>query len=214
MEMIMMKTRSLLIALLVLAVVPAFGQTQLGSVTGVVKDEQGGALPGVTVTLTGKTGSRSTTSDTKGEYRFAALAPGAYEVKAEMSGFRPKRIGNVEVPVASVANVDLSLSVGGVTETVDVVGEATMVDTTSAASNNSLSQDILYNMPIDRRSFNIYNFAPGISHSAAFGAGGSTANALLLDGVDTRDPDGGTDWTFYNYNIMDQVQIQGLGAPA
>jgi hypothetical protein len=69
-------------------------------------------------------------------------------------------------------------------------------------------------MPIDRRSFNIYNFAPGISNDAAFGAGSSTANALLLDGVDTRDPEGGTDWTFFNYNIIDQVQIQGLGAPA
>src|SRR6266571_4044875 len=215
MEMTMMKTRTLLIALLGLAaVVPAFAQTQLGTVTGAVKDEQGGALPGVTITLIGKTGSRTTTSDTKGEYRFPAIAPGLYEVKAEMSGFRSKRIGSVDVPVASVANVDLNLSVGGVSENVDVVGEATLVDTTSAASNNTLSQDILYNMPIDRRSFNIYNFAPGISHSAAFGAGASTANALLLDGVDTRDPDGGTDWTFYNYNIMDQVQIQGLGAPA
>jgi len=215
MEMTMMKTRTLLIALLGLAaVVPAFAQTQLGTVTGAVKDEQGGALPGVTITLTGKTGSRTTTTDTKGEYRFPAIAPGLYEVKAEMSGFRSKRIGSVDVPVASVANVDLNLSVGGVSETVDVVGEATLVDTTSAASNNTLSQDILYNMPIDRRSFNIYNFAPGISHAAAFGAGANTANARLLDGVDTRDPDGGTDWTFYNYNIMDQVQIQGLGAPA
>ena len=210
-----MKKRSLLIALLFLAVAtPGFAQTQLGSVTGVVKDEQGGTLPGATITLTGSRGSRTATTDAKGEYRFPAVEPGVYEVRAEMSGFRTKRFGSITVPVAGVANIDVNLSVGGVAESIDVVGEVAMVDTTSTESTNTLSQDLLYNMPIDRRSFNVYNFAPGISNDAAFGAGASTANALLLDGVDTRDPDGGTDWSFYNYNIIDQVQIQGLGAPA
>src|SRR4029453_17433476 len=40
------------------------------------------------------------------------------------------------------------------------------------------------------------------------------ANGLLIDGVDTRDPEGGSAWTFFNYNIVEEVQIQGLGAPA
>ena len=70
-------------------------------------------------------------------------------------------------------------------------------------------------MPIDRRWFNIYEFAPGIkTGGSAFGGGASTANALLLDGMDTRDPAGGTDWSFFNYNIIEEVQIQGIGANA
>jgi TonB dependent receptor-like, beta-barrel len=105
--------------------------------------------------------------------------------------------------------------VGGISESIEVVGEAPLVDTTSSQTSNSLSQDLLYNMPIDRRSFNVYEFAPGIkTGGSAFGSGGSTGNALLLDGVDTRDPDGGTDWSFYNYNIIEEVQIQGVGANA
>jgi outer membrane receptor protein involved in Fe transport len=211
----MTKTRTLLSILLLLATLPAFAQSQLGSILGAVTDEQGGALPGVTVTLTGKTGSRTATTDALGEYRFPALDIGAYEIKAEIAGFKPKKVDNVVVSIASQSRVDFSLAVGGISETIEVVGEAPIVDTTSSQTNNSLSQDLLYNMPIDRRSFNVYEFAPGIKvGGSAFGSGGSTGNALLLDGVDTRDPDGGTDWTFYNYNIIEEVQIQGVGANA
>jgi hypothetical protein len=205
---------TLAVLLALLAAAPVLAQTQLGSVVGTVKDEQGGALPGVTVTLAGPAGTRTTTTDAKGEYRFPAVSPSSYEVRAEIAGFRPGRVASVVVSVAGTATADMTLKIGGVTEQIDVVGESPLVDTTSTATDNTLSQDLLYNMPIDRRSFNIYNFAPGISNDAAFGAGASTANALLLDGVDTRDPAGGTDWTFFNYNIIDQVQVQGLGAPA
>jgi Carboxypeptidase regulatory-like domain/TonB dependent receptor-like, beta-barrel len=201
------------VLLLFVGALPALAQTQLGSIVGVVKDDQGGALPGVAITLTGKAGSRTATTDASGEYRFPALDAGAYEVKAELTGFKVKRAG-VIVSIGAQSRADFSLSVGSVTESVDVVGEAPVVDTTSAATSNSLSQDILYNMPIDRRSFNVYNFAPGINNASAYGGGSSTSNALLLDGVDTRDPDGGTDWSFFNYNIIQEVQVQGLGAPA
>jgi hypothetical protein len=212
----MTKTRMAFVGLVVLlAAVPAFAQSQLGSIIGTVTDEQGGALPGVTVTLTGKTGTRTATTNAAGEYRFPALDIGSYEVRAEIAGFKPKKAENVIVSIANQSRVDISLSVGTISETVEVVGEAPLVDTTSSQTNNSLSQDLLYNMPLDRRSFNIYTFAPGIRDSgSAYGSGGSTGNALLLDGVDTRDPEGGTDWTFYNYNIMQEVQIQGVGANA
>jgi hypothetical protein len=166
------------------------------------------------VTLTGKTGSRNLTTDAAGLYRFVAVEPGAYEVRVELTGFRAAKRENVVVAVGAQTNVDLSLGVGALTDTITVLGEAPVVDTTSSATNNALSQDILFNMPIDRRSFNIYNFAPGINDASAYGGGADTANALLLDGVDTRDPEGGTDWSFFNYNIIEEVQIQGLGAPA
>ncbi len=195
------------------AALPALAQSLTGTIAGTIKDEQGGALPGVTVTLVGKTGSRTATSDAQGGYRFAAVDPGVYEVRVEMSGFQAKR-QTASISIDKQLTLDFALGVGGRTENVEVVGEAPVVDVTSAATNNSLSQDLLYNMPLDRRSFNIYNFAPGVNDSSAFGGGASTGNALLLDGVDTRDPEGGSDWSFFNYNIMEEVQVQGLGAPA
>ena len=73
----LMKSFALLI--LVLAAASAGAQSFTGTVSGIVTDEQGGALPGATVTLTGKTGARTTVTDAKGEYRFTAVDPGTYD---------------------------------------------------------------------------------------------------------------------------------------
>jgi hypothetical protein len=202
--------------LLVAVAVPAGAQSLTGTVTGTVKDEQGGALPGVTVTLIGKTGSKTATTDAAGNYRFVALDPGTYSVQTQMSGFSGRRQENVVVTVGHDAAVDFSLKVGAMTESVDVIGEAPVVDTTSSATNNQLSQDLLFNMPIRQgnTATNLLNFAPGINDGAAYGGDASSGNGLLIDGVDTRDPSGGTAWTFYNYNIVEEVQFTGLGAPA
>src|SRR6266581_55262 len=54
----------------------------------------------------------------------------------------------------------------------------------------------------------------GINSNSAYGGESSSANALLIDGVDTRDPEGGTAWTFYNYNLVQEIQFQGIGAAA
>ena len=116
--------------------------------TGTVKDEQGGVLPGVTVTLTGKTGSRTAVTDTEGDYRFAGLDPGTYSVTAEISGFRPKRQDNVAVSISRVADIHIVLGVGGVTENIDVVGESPIIDASSSSTDNALSQDMLFNLPI------------------------------------------------------------------
>jgi hypothetical protein len=204
-------------ALLLLAVAaPVAAQSLTGSVSGTVKDEQGGALPGVVVTLTGKTGSKTATSDSAGAYRFVGLDPGTYSAQTQMSGFSGQRQDNIVVSVSKDAFVDFTLKVGGMAESLDVIGEAPVVDTTSSATNNQLGQDLLFNMPIRQgnTATNLLNFAPGINDSAAYGGDASSGNGLLIDGVDTRDPSGGTAWTFYNYNIVEEVQFTGIGAPA
>jgi hypothetical protein len=196
------------------AVTPAFAQTFSGTITGTVKDDQGGVLPGVTVTLTGKTGAKTVTTDTGGTYRFPAVEPGMYEVSADLTGFRPSRQGAINVTVGSSLNVDLTLHVGGLTESVSVVGETPVVDTKSSATQTEVSQDLLFNAPVTRTAINIFNVMPGANSNSVYGGEAGSANALLIDGVDTRDPESGTAWTFYNYNMVQEVQIQGLGAPA
>jgi hypothetical protein len=211
----LMKASAVLL-LLAAFVVPAAAQSLTGVVTGTVKDEQGGALPGVAVTLTGKTGNKTTTTEQNGTYRFVALDPGTYSVQTQMQGFAPRRQDNIVVSVGKDSLVDITLKVGGLSETLSVVGEAPVVDTTSSATNNQLSQDLLYNMPIRQgnTATNLLNFAPGINNSSAYGGDASSGNGLLIDGVDTRDPSGGTAWTFYNYNIVEEVQFTGVGASA
>lgn len=203
------------IAMLVM-VSPALAQSLTGTVSGVVKDEQGGVLPGATITLLGKTGAITTVAAADGSYRFLAVEPGTYSISATMSGFEGRRQGGVVVNIGRTTPMDFSLKVSSLSETVDVSGEAPVVDVTSSATSNSLSQDLLFSMPIrpTNAATGLMNFMPGINSQSAFGGDGSTGNSLLLDGVDTRDPGFGSAWTFFNFNIVEEVQIGGLGAAA
>ena len=210
----LMKSFALLI--LVLAAASAGAQSFTGTVSGTVTDEQGGALPGVTVTLHGKTGARTTVTDAKGEYRFTAVDPGTYDLSAELTGFRSMKRAEVPVSIGKTAEGLFTMKVGGMGESVDVLGESPLVDVTSSATDNSLSQDILFNFPIryGNVATALLNSLPGINAQSAYGGDASSGNALLIDGVDTRDPSGGTAWTFYNFNIVEEVQAVGIGAPA
>jgi hypothetical protein len=200
--------------LLLLVATTASAQIFAGSVSGVVKDQQGGVLPGVTVSLTGKTGVKTAVTDANGIYRFPAVDPGSYVVSAELTGFKAAKQENVTVTVGSALDVPFTMTVGGVSENIQVVGAAPIVDVKSSSTQTEVSQELLYNAPITRTAINVFNVMPGANSSSVYGGEGSTANALLIDGVDTRDPEGGSAWTFYNYNMVQEVQIQGLGAPA
>jgi hypothetical protein len=206
------------LALLVLVLTwtgTAGAQTLTGTIAGKVTDEQGGVLPGVTVTLTAKTGSKTQVTDAKGEFRFVALDPGTYSVKAELQGFRPKEQANLNMASGKTLEVPLALGVGGVTETVEVSANAVMIDTTTTASDNNLSPDLLTSIPMSHTAaYDLLNYSPGINDSSAFGGASSSANSLMLDGVDTRDPSGGTPWMFFNYNLVEEVQVGGIGQPA
>jgi hypothetical protein len=194
----------------------ASAQTLTGTLTGKVTDEQGGVLPGVTVTVTGKTGSRTEVSDSQGMYRFIGLPPGNYNVKAELSGFKVREQQNIDVGLSKTVEVPLSMAVGGVSETVEVVANAVMIDTTSTATDTNMSQDLLFSMPLGygNTAASIMNYSPGINNGSAFGGASDYSSALMLDGVDTRDPDAGAAWTFFNFNIVEEVQVGGLGQPA
>ena len=205
---------AVVVLLLALVASGAYAQTLTGSIAGTIKDEQGAVLPGVTVTLTGRTGSQQTVTDAAGEYRFPGLEPGTYAIVAELSGFQTTRQENVAVSIAASPTVDIALKVAGLQESVTVLADSSIVDVKSSATDTKLSQELLANAPITRTAINVLNYAPGINSSSAYGADGSSANSLLIDGVDTRDPSGGTPWTFYNYNIVEEIQIQGLGAAA
>ena len=82
-----MKRLSFMLALLCAYAVPALAQIQGGSITGVIRDEQGGVLPGVTVSVQGVDATQTAVTEATGEYRFLNLAPGPYKVTATLPGF-------------------------------------------------------------------------------------------------------------------------------
>ena len=193
----------------------ADAQPQTGTVEGKLTDEQGGVLPGVTATLTGPRGTLTAVSDAEGIYRFVGVAPGTYVLRIEMSGFASQERTDVAVGIGRTVTADFTLAVKGLSETVEVSGAASTVDVRSAATDVSVSNNMLQMTPLySSTATGLLNAAPGINSSSAYGGQASYGNALLLDGVDTRDPEGGSAWTFFNQNLIEEIQIGGLGAPA
>jgi hypothetical protein len=99
------------------AVSPAFAQDQRGSIEGIVRDSSGAVLPGVTVEVINPAGLVvATATDDAGVYRFPSLASGTYSVKAELAGFSPRPMENVDVGLGQIKKVDFALSLAGVQE--------------------------------------------------------------------------------------------------
>lgn len=194
---------------------PLYAQSQTGTVEGKITDEQGAVLPGVNATLVGQRGSQTAVSDAEGVYRFVGVAPGAYVLKVDLSGFRTQEKNDVLVGMGKTVLADFTLKVGGVSENVEVKGSASAIDVKSSSTDTTISNNVLQMTPTySSTSTGLLNVAPGINSSSAYGGQGTYGNALLLDGVDTRDPEGGSPWTFFNQNLIEEIQIGGLGAAA
>ncbi len=212
--------KRLLISAVVVACAAGAGiagaQSLVGTISGTVTDQQGALLPGVTVTLTGRTGAQTQVTDASGEYRFIGLNPGSYTVKADLSGFKLRQEQTVDLGIGQNLQVKLTMVVGGLTESVDVVASSITIDTTSTKTDTNMSQELLFSMPITHANpaVSLLDYSPGVNSGSAFGGSSDTGNSLMLDGVDTRDPEGGSAWTFFNYNIIDEVQVGSLGQPA
>src|SRR5712691_12337451 len=98
---------------------PVAAQQGVGAIGGIVADDSGGVLPGVTVTLSSPGiigGNQEAVSNERGAYQFIRLVPGTYGVAAELSGFRRAVQQNVIVNANATARVDLKLATGAVEE--------------------------------------------------------------------------------------------------
>ena len=87
-----MKRLSMLLWLCLLPALPAAAQVHGGSITGMVKDEQGGVLPGATVTAQGIDATQSSVTTSDGAFHFLDLAPGSYKITTGISGFPVSRL--------------------------------------------------------------------------------------------------------------------------
>jgi hypothetical protein len=126
-----------------------------GTLTGTISDPSGGVLPGVTVTAKGaQTGlTQQSISGGSGEWRIPGLPLGVYEVSFELDGFKKLVRSGVTVEAASIRSLPVTLEVGGVTETVQVSGDARLLDVTTSTTARSLSNAELEAVPTSTGSF-------------------------------------------------------------
>jgi hypothetical protein len=140
-----------------LAVLPSNGEAQVttGTIAGRVLDSDGGVLPGVIVTARQtETGfQRTTTSNAEGRYTFAALPPGPYELRAELQGFRPLVRSGVTLTIAQSSAVDLTMTVGGISEEVTVVAEASTVNTRTGELSYLVDERTIEELPLNGRNY-------------------------------------------------------------
>jgi outer membrane receptor protein involved in Fe transport len=188
-----------------------------GALTGRVTDESGAPLPGVSVEIRGSTligGARTLVTDKAGRFRMPEVPPGSYDVTVTLQGFQTVKRAGLAVTLGNTVEVPLTLKTETVSETVEVIGEAPTIDVTSAGTSTNISNEILQNLPTARFQPSALDLAPGINQSSAYGGGDGSGNSYQIDGVDVSDPQSGTPWAFVNYNIIKEVQLVGLGAPA
>ena len=113
---------------------PVRAQVTLGGIDGIVTDESGAILPGVTVTITSpvlQVPQLVSVTDAEGRYRFADLRVGSYRVQSELSGFSTFVRENVQIDSGFVARVDIGMKVGSLEETITVTGASPVVDVTT-----------------------------------------------------------------------------------
>jgi hypothetical protein len=171
---------------------PAAARAQSAGATlqGTVTDDQGAVMPGASVTITNvETGwTRSVTTDERGWYRAAALPPGAYELKAELSGFGTEVRSGLALTIGQEATINMQMKVAGVAETISVTGAAPLVETTNNTLGTTITRNQLDTLPLAGRDFaSLAQTAPGIQ---GVGGGGVNAagqldrnNSFLIDGV-------------------------------
>src|SRR5262245_31681060 len=166
-------TRTISRALAALAIVATFGlapalaQTgqTFGELVGKVTDDQGGVLPGVTVTLTGPAamGSPTAVSNEQGRYRFPAVNSGTYTLKFELAGFAPLVREGIVVPVRQTITVDAAMRLASLQETVTVSGSSPTVDVENTKVGARLSQEVLTAVPTSRTIFGSTTVLPGMT---------------------------------------------------
>jgi hypothetical protein len=182
-------TSAILVALLVVSGV-ASAQETTGSLTGRLVDGQGLVVPGATVTVTGPQGARSFVSDGEGRFNAPFLTPGVYNVRAELQGFKAVQVDAITVSLGQNTDIALTMEVGGLTETVQVVSSAVVVDTRSTTVGATLTSEMLTRIPVGRRFSDTLYLASGVASSGSAGKanpsmGGGTGldNQYVIDGV-------------------------------
>jgi hypothetical protein len=165
------RIRCALLVPLALALAPSMvgAQSGTGQIGGQIKDEQDAVLPGVTMTLLNEaTGvQRTTITDGEGRYRFPALGPGRYTVRAELQGFSKQEVTGVEMTIGLELVQDLTLKVQSLQESVIVTGVTPVVDTTKSEVAGVVTQFQIETLPINSRQYlSLALLLPGTSLDA------------------------------------------------
>src|SRR5206468_5106255 len=141
------------IALVVLLPAATFAQTGAASLTGIVTDQSGAAIPGATVTATNQATNVDYTavSNEAGNYTITSVPVGTYVVKAELTGFKTAATVPVDLEAKQIGRFDFKLEVGAISENVQVVGQSPLLQTETATVGEVISGTTVVGLPLNGR---------------------------------------------------------------
>jgi hypothetical protein len=217
------------LSLLALAASLLFGAGQAsaqtsttGQLTGRVTDDAGEALPGTTVTVSSPAligGPRIAVTEADGSYNFSALAPGVYNVRAELQGFIPQERGEVEVRLNRTTTIEFELALGQLTESIEVTAETPVLDTQQVSTSQTFSEDYLANAAVGstNRSYqSVLSQSAGVVGGSNPNVFGSTEgeNAYFIDGMDSTDPVTATWGSQVHFDAIQEINFETAGFEA
>lgn len=214
------------LALILAVALPAFGQLQGGNIYGTLRDEQGGSLPGATLTLKGEDRTVTFVTESNGEYRFLNLPPGSYTVTAVLTGFKTVIHENIIVVVGQNVDIPFVMQVAAVEESITVSGESPIVDTRKLGTGVNFTQEELQSIPNSRDPWALLRTVPGVivdrvniagnetgQQSEYAGKGGRRQDSTwTIDGVVVTDMAAvGASPTYFDYDAFEEIQISTGG---
>ena len=144
----------------------AAGQaTTTGSVSGEITDSTSAVLPGVTVTVSNNQSTKVFVAGRSGGYLAPFLTPGIYAFEVELQGFRSVEQTGVVVGLGQTIELDFVMSVGSVTERVQVTGASPVVDVQATSAGGLLDSEVLKHLPVGRNFTQTLYLVPGVSSS-------------------------------------------------
>lgn len=189
--------------------IPASAQVTTGTIVGTVQEASGAVIPGATVTVTNteKGTSLGYQTDQNGYYSAPFLIPGVYQVKVEKQGFRSEVRSNIMLQVDQQARVDVTLSLGEMTQAVSVTAAPPLVESQSSSLGQVINRAPVEELPLNGRNFaQLVWLSPGVTTgqvgenlsgassfnpraASDFNALGSqaNANAWLVDGIEDNE---------------------------
>ena len=204
---------------------PALGQGLSGSLSGSVKDEQGGTLAGATVTVSSPSqigGAQRAIVNEKGQWRFPVLAPGVYVLVVELAaGFAAYREEGISIGAGASIDRPVVLKLAGVAQSISVEAGSS-VESRSSGLETRFGPDYLATIPTRRFSmFDAIRSAPGMSPTSpssginntvsSFGSG-VNENAFMIDGTTFTCPCAGVSRAEPSVDVIQEVHVQSIGA--
>lgn len=205
-----------LVSIVLAGSLAVMGQTATGSLGGTITDANGASVPGAKVVATNvASGARSETVSTDaGLYVFPALQLGNYTVSFEKGGFKKLSRQGIEIRIAQRWDMDIKLEVGDVQQTVEVTGEAPLLETTTSEKGQTFSPKFMTNLPLftgairNPRSF--LSYMPGVNAGAEMSISGSGGRAqeVQIDGASLIIPEsGGTVFNMPSAEMFNEFKL-------